>query len=339
MRKPRLLSLCSGIGAIDLAAMIAGCEIAGQVEIDPFGQAVLLKNFGDLPRRADIKEVATYDTETLASIFGDIDIVAGGIPCQPFSSAGKRRGIEDDRHLWPYAFAIIKKLQPAWILIENVRNFVPMALDLVLSDLESAKYEARAFVLPACAIGAPHIRERCFVLAYLSGERGGPWRAESAGQQGQSNADCNGTANIVAYASGTRWQEQHASTISGEVGHVARRNLAPGNRMADTQHGRRERRMLDTIQPGATLLCGGTGTGTKLESGVGRDAHGTTGWLDGHIWPALPGEVQHPQEPSRTIRGKQPNRNKRLKALGNAVVWQQVYPFFAFIAQQYAAHL
>lgn len=339
MRKPRLLSLCSGIGAIDLAAVIAGCEIAGQVEIDPFGQDVLLKNFGDLPRRADIKEVATYDAETLTSIFGDIDIVAGGIPCQPFSSAGKRRGVEDDRHLWPYAFAIIKKCQPTWVLIENVRNFATMALDLVLSDLESAKYEARAIILPACAIGAPHIRERCFVLAYLSGERSGSWRAESAGQQGQSNTHCNSAANIVAYPGSARWQEQYAPTISGEVGHVARRNLAPGNRMADTQHRRCERGMLDAIQPGATLLCGGTGAGTKLESGVGRDAHGTACGLDGHIWPALPGEAQRPQEPPRTITGKQPNRNKRLKALGNAVVWQQVYPFFAFITQQYAAHL
>ncbi len=130
MKKLRMLSLCSGIGGVDLAAEWTGeIEIVGQVEINTFCQSVLSKHWPSVLRLSDIKDVRGDE-------FGAIDIVAGGIPCQPFSSAGKRRGVEDDRHLWPYAFAIVQQARPRWVLIENVRNFVPLALDLLLADVE-----------------------------------------------------------------------------------------------------------------------------------------------------------------------------------------------------------
>src|SRR5258708_6166037 len=145
MYKPRVLSLCSGIGAIDLAALVAGMEIAGQVEINPFCRAVLLKNFGDVPRLADMKEVQGDE-------FGTIDIVAGGIPCQPFSSAGKQNGRDDDRYLWPEMLRIVKTARPSWVVIENVDDFIYMALDDVSANLEAEGYAVQAFVLPACAV-------------------------------------------------------------------------------------------------------------------------------------------------------------------------------------------
>nr|MBA2680541.1 DNA cytosine methyltransferase [Ktedonobacteraceae bacterium] len=169
MRRFRLLSLCSGIGVIDYVwSYVLKQEIAGQIEIDPHCIALLTERFPDVPRRSDIKEVAHEDTPT---DFGTIDLMAGGIPCQPFSSAGKRRGTQDDRHLWPYAFALVQRYRPTWVLIENVTGFVNLALDLVCTDLESEGYSTQAFVLPACAIGAPHERQRVFIVAYAASVR------------------------------------------------------------------------------------------------------------------------------------------------------------------------
>ncbi len=94
--------------------------------------------------------------------FGAVDIVAGGIPYQPFSVSGRRRGTDDDRYLWP-TFAIIERKQPTWVRIENVTGFVNLALDLVHADLKSKGYKTQAYVLPACGIGTPHERERTFM--------------------------------------------------------------------------------------------------------------------------------------------------------------------------------
>jgi DNA (cytosine-5)-methyltransferase 1 len=155
----RLLSLCSGIGMIDYVwSVILKQEIAGQVEINPYCQALLSERWPDVPKSRDLKELTKHDP------FETVDVVAGGIPCQPFSGVGKRRGTDDDRHLWPYAFAIVQRHKPTWVLIENVARFAIMALDVVQADLESANYQSQAYVLPACAVGAPHARERVFIL-------------------------------------------------------------------------------------------------------------------------------------------------------------------------------
>lgn len=295
----RVLSLCSGIGGIDLACEWAGFQIVGQIENNPFCQMILRQHWPGIPLLSDLKEVATYEKEKLEAIFGRVDILVGGIPCQPFSSAGKRRGIEDDRHLWPYAAALVKKLQPAWVVIENVRNFANMALDLVLSDLESLQYEAGAFVFPACATGAPHIRERCFILAYHSGLRRGAWRAESAGQQGQSNLDSDGSV------------------------------------MANAQHGRCAWGSQLSDQSGADTHASSATARPEPQSRLGRVLARISAKLDSAKWPAGPGE-QYEWEPPRTIKGKQKWRRQRLEALGNAVNPYQVYPFFELIRESEA---
>ncbi|MBA3827104.1 MAG: DNA cytosine methyltransferase, partial [Ktedonobacterales bacterium] len=146
---------------LDLAIQKAGFEIAGQVEIDPHCRAILTKNYPNVKRMKDIKHVRGNE-------FGKIDLVAGGIPCQPFSLSGEQRGTEDDRHLWPEAARIIARIRPTWVLIENVANFLPMVLDLVQTDLESQGYEVWAAVLPACAVEAPHIRERAIIVAHAN---------------------------------------------------------------------------------------------------------------------------------------------------------------------------
>jgi len=155
----RMLDLCAGIGGFSLAATWAGIEIAGQVEIDEFCQKVLKKNFPDVPKLRDVREFKGDE-------FGAIDIICAGIPCQPYSHAGKQLGANDERDLWGEIFRVVQTAKPDWIIIENVAGFISMALDSVCSDLEGIGYETRAFVVPASAVGAWHRRDRVWLIAY-----------------------------------------------------------------------------------------------------------------------------------------------------------------------------
>lgn len=152
----KAISLFSGIGGLDLAAEWAGIETVLFCEKDPYCQKVLNKHWPYVPIVEDIRDVRGFP----------VDIVFGGYPCQPFSNAGKRRGTEDDRYLWPEMLRVIKECQPTWVVGENVAGHVSMGLDTVLLDMESAGYEVLPFVIPACAVNAPHIRKRTWVVAY-----------------------------------------------------------------------------------------------------------------------------------------------------------------------------
>jgi DNA (cytosine-5)-methyltransferase 1 len=158
------LSLFTGIGGIDLAAEAAGFETIAQVEKDEFCRKVLEKHWPGVPRFDDIRTV-TGDTLRSAGI-GRPTLVSGGFPCQPFSSAGLKRGTADDRFLWPEMFRLVSELRPDWVLAENVAGFVGMALEGCAADLEGVGYTVRAFMVPACAVGAPHRRDRIFVVAH-----------------------------------------------------------------------------------------------------------------------------------------------------------------------------
>jgi len=165
----RMLDLFSGIGGFSLAASWAGIKTVQFVENDKYCQRVLAKNFKGVPIHDDIK--------TFKGQPGTADIVSGGFPCQPFSVAGQRRGTEDDRALWPEMFRIIQEVQPAWVLGENVAGIVSLELDNVLSDLEDEGYETQAFIIPACAVGAPHRRDRVWIVANSTGIGGNWWMA------------------------------------------------------------------------------------------------------------------------------------------------------------------
>lgn len=168
-----MLDLFSGIGGITLAAEWAGIETVAFCEIDPYCQKVLRKHWPDVPIFDDVRKL-TKQTLIGAGVIDDdrtIDLISAGYPCQPFSVAGKRGGAEDDRHLWPEVFRLIKELRPTWVLGENVAGHVTLGLDDVLADLESIGYTAQAFVVPACAVGAPHRRDRVFIVAYSNSKR------------------------------------------------------------------------------------------------------------------------------------------------------------------------
>ncbi|MGI9906678.1 DNA cytosine methyltransferase [Bacillus velezensis] len=162
------IELFAGIGGIALAAEWAGVETVAFCEREPFCQKVLNRNFPGVPIFDDVCTLNRQLLEEKGVIKpgGTIDIISGGFPCQPYSIAGKRRGTEDDRDLWPEMFRIIKELRPTWVVGENVANFANMELDRTLFDLENAGYKGQSFIIPACAVDAKHRRDRTFVVAY-----------------------------------------------------------------------------------------------------------------------------------------------------------------------------
>lgn len=155
----KVLDLFSGIGGFSLGLERAGMRTVAFCEIDPFCRQVLRKHWPDVPIFEDVRTLHGSDV-------GDVDLICGGYPCQPFSYAGKRGGDTDPRHLWPEVRRLIEECRPAWFLGENVAGHVTMGLDDVLDDLASSSYSARAFVIPASALGAWHTRERVFVVAH-----------------------------------------------------------------------------------------------------------------------------------------------------------------------------
>ena len=164
MKKLKVLDLFSGIGGFSLGLeRTGGFETVAFCEIDTWCRKVLNKHWPSVPIYEDVRTL-DYD--------GPIDVITGGYPCQPFSLAGKRKGADDDRHLWPAMFSLIKKHRPAWVIGENVAGHVTMGLDNVLSDLASENYNTRAFVIPACAVNAPHRRDRVWIIGHANKDSG-----------------------------------------------------------------------------------------------------------------------------------------------------------------------
>lgn len=153
-------SLFSGIGGFDLAAHWSGWNNIFQVEKDEWCRKVLAKNFPGTKRYEDIKEFNAKKYE------GTIDVISGGFPCQPFSVAGKQKGKDDDRYLWEEMLRIISEVKPSFVVGENVTGIIGMALDTVLSDLETEGYTTETFIIPACGKNAWHRRDRVWIVAY-----------------------------------------------------------------------------------------------------------------------------------------------------------------------------
>ena len=170
MRELTHLSLFSGIGGLDLAAEWAGFKTVGQCEYADYPTKVLEKHWPTVERWRDIRTLtgeSFYERTGLRTV----DLISGGFPCQPFSVAGKQRGKEDDRYLWPEMVRVIKELRPTWLVGENVTGIVKLALPDILSELEAEGYRTRTFLIPACAVGARHRRYRVAIVAYSDSSR------------------------------------------------------------------------------------------------------------------------------------------------------------------------
>jgi DNA (cytosine-5)-methyltransferase 1 len=291
----KALSLFSGIGGIDLACEWAGIETVAFCEREPFCQKVLRKHWPEVPIYDD---VCTLTKERLeADGIWPIELIHGGYPCQPFSVAGKREGKDDDRHLWPEMFRLIQTLQPRWFVGENVAGHVTLGLDIVLSDLERIGYAWEAFVIPACAVYARHRRDRVFIVAHSTRQL--PYGSGAARDWRSKLA--NG-GEIVAYTEGERrgkaWQLQPER--------AEKRSASCSQTIPDPNSERCEE---------FNIAAGG--------ERMGFDSRGTpSGRLQ---WAVEPGV-------GRVANGVS-DRAHRLKALGNAVVPQQIYPILAAIKQ------
>lgn len=158
----KVLDLFSGIGGFSLGLERAGMETVAFCEIDEFCQKVLRKHWPNVPIYNDVRTL-NYE--------GPVDLICGGYPCQPFSNTGRRLGKEDERHLWPAMCEQIRQHNPDWVICENVRGHVSDGLDDVLMDLENLGYAWWTGIVPACAVGAYHNRERVWIVSNNSGQR------------------------------------------------------------------------------------------------------------------------------------------------------------------------
>ena len=210
----RVLSLFSGIGGIDLGLERAGMTIAYHSEIDEYCIRVLEKHWPDVPNLGDVKKIKWQELE-------NVDVIAGGYPCQPFSTAGKRKGEEDPRHLWPYVFDAIRTIRPRFALLENVRGHLSLGFGTVLGDLASIGFDAEWQVLPASAFGAPHHRDRVFIVAYPEIGDGRDTESqrlvEIFGQAAEPRERDSGTASGTYWAEGGSYVPRVADGVPARV--------------------------------------------------------------------------------------------------------------------------
>jgi len=276
----QVLDLFSGIGGFSLGLKRAGMETIGFCEIDPFCRKVLAKHWPDVTVHTDIRRLDGKDYK------GRAEIICGGFPCQPFSQAGKRRGTEDDRHLWPEMLRIISEVRPTWVIGENVIGIVKMELDSILSDLEGEGYQTRAFIIPACGIDAPHKRDRVWIIAHANseGESDGPINEGPRPRQLELMADPNSGFSTVtqqAVQAGRATIISSSKDVADSESERVQRLWSSGEQKPHTYGGQK------------LSLCG---------SERPRPAY----------WEAEPGM-------GRVVDGI-PNRVDRIKGLGNAVV-------------------
>lgn len=202
-------SVFSGIGGPEVAATMLGWQNLFHCEINPFGRTILNYWF---PNSKSYEDITTTD---FSEWRGKVDVLTGGFPCQPFSYAGKRRGAKDDRYLWPSMFRCIDQVQPRWIVAENVAGIATMVeqgevseleckktlfdegcgvrryqlrgtftLERICQNLENHGYAVQPILIPACAVGAPHRRDRVFIVANAVGSgTGAPRKSRSTESQ------------------------------------------------------------------------------------------------------------------------------------------------------------
>ena len=289
-------SLFSGIGGLDLGLERAGMNVIWQSEIDPYGCRVLKKHWPEVVNHGNIKEIN----------WGDVvrpDIICGGYPCQPFSTAGKRNGTDDPRHLWPWVREAISELRPKYAILENVRGHVSLGLSTVLGEMASIGYDAEWQIVSAASVGAPHRRERVIIVAYPNGGRQQECKSEAEQTPGVS-CGCKQCADAIGELANTdsfgcvRRQSQvftadrwlNALSLIGSCStNVANPSQQHSNGEPDNT---RNSQRPETVSQFGNSGWSQRASNWQTEPDVGRVAHGI------------------------------PSRVDRLKGLGNAVVPQ-----------------
>lgn len=320
-------SLFSGIGGFDLAAQWMGWTNIFHCEWNEFGQKVLKYYRPNAISYGDI-------TKTDFSIHrGSIDILTGGFPCQPFSVAGKRKGTEDDRHLWPEMLRAIREIQPKWIVGENVSGIVSwdggLVFEQVCADLEVEGYEVQPVILPAVSVNAPHRRDRVWFIAYRT-DSGVESLREPEKPTNQSFTAPD-TDNIGRNNGGDNRKERH---------------IQINKRTSEEDKPEREGRISGVSEVGAvaTYSDGGSRKAQRQTTVLGQqeDERQTDGYLfrsdRTKQWDSFPTQSPVcsrndglPTGLSGVTVSK--HRNESIKAYGNAIVPQVAFEIFKVIEQ------
>lgn len=241
---------------MDLGLERAGHKVIWQSEIDEYANKVLAKHWPDVPNLGDVTKIDWKQTPY-------VDIIAGGYPCQPFSTAGKRRGAADPRHLWPHFRNAIGAIRPRYALLENVPGHVSLGLPTVLSDLSTLGYCAEWQIISAAAFNAPHLRERLFIVAYPDNARG---------RTPKRRIDGNGSAQIQRREIFTQFEpcgcgENVANTNGGQF---QKRNPAVGGvSIVDTVSTGRLRKWWET-EPNVDRVAYGVSNRVDRLRGLGN---------------------------------------------------------------------
>ena len=304
----RLGSLFTGIGGIDLAFQRAGFEIGFQVEIDDYCNKVLARHWPAVSRFGDIRNIRGADLPA-------IDVLAGGFPCQDISAAGRGAGIKEGTRsgLWIEFARLIGEIRPRIVLLENVAAILARDGVRVIADLTALGYDTEWGIMAAADAGAPHRRERWFCVAY----------PQSAEWRPPHSSACQMVRN-----SSLSTERQEASGWVGICSNKGVGNTCSAG-LSLPWSGKRE--------SATNVRTSATPDGTccrPAQSIMGRAVDGLSRQLDGNRWPAGRGQRQHEWEYPRTVAsGEIADRVSRIKALGNAVVPQVIYPIAVAIRE------
>jgi len=349
MRKLKILDLFSGIGGFSLGFEKTGLyQTVAFCEVDPYCKQLLQKHWKGVRIYNDIKKL---EGKKLREEFGQIDIVAGGFPCQPYSVAGKQKGTNDDRYLWPEMFRVITEVQPRWVVAENVRGIVNIqdgvVFERVCSDLENQGYQVQPFNIPAAGVGAPHQRERIWIVGHS--KHYGPLASEIERRNSQDDARSTEGENQAIESEGTsrprdnevmentRRTLRQGASIGGENENEIREEDAnkserssetPANFMANSESiGSREPREFDQTQgsaeSNATQLNSSSADGThsNIEGSQGQWSEHELRKGESETQISWPRRWEFEPDVGRVANGVQ-GRVHRLKALGNSIVPQ-----------------
>ena len=320
-------SLFSGIGGFDLAAEWMGWENKFHCEWNEFGQRVL-KHYW--PQAELFTDITKSDFTKYAN---KIDVLTGGFPCQPYSMAGKRLGKDDERHLWPQMLRAIREIQPTWVVGENVLGIVNwnggLVFEEVQADLEAEGYEVQPYVLPACAVNAPHRRDRVWFVAYSNNDGGQEnTKRNRKGQKGEIEYESIHLPIVTSNTNGNGFNERNGNDEinARERGFDALNDIE--QIPVDTERIRRNEVSNDNgkFEKAQQKKC--------REQQFSRADSAQSWWRDFPSQsPICSGDDGLPTELDGITFSKW--RNESIKAYGNAVVPQVIYQLFKTIELMY----